>query len=117
MKQQKPTITQEAVDLAKANAEIAKEILDSEEKQYDFLRTFLRDEKEKIIDEAVNNKLKKRVLKGDMQDVIYERWEQEAEQAGAFKFIHRFIGFLQYTSEYPKEIDKAIKEGRLSIEG
>lgn len=91
----------------------AKELLESEE--FKFFRDYLVKKKEQIIDNAVNNRLKKRIVKYENQEIVYERWEQEAEESGKFKFIYELIDFLQSVVKTPQYIEKAVKEGRLKI--
>lgn len=109
MKTLKQSDYKKAIDEAKK----AKELLESEE--FKFFRDYLVRKKEEVIDNAVNNRLKKRVLKYENQEVVYEKWEQEAEEAGKFKFIYEIIDFLQSVVKTPKYIENAIKEGRLKI--
>lgn len=110
-KVKKLTITEAQIQQADADAELADKLLNG--KEFKFFHNFLSSEKEQIIDSAVNNKLKEIVHKKETHDVIYTRREQEVEDAGRFKFIYKIINFLASVKNKPKEIEEAIKQGRL----
>jgi peroxiredoxin len=109
-----PTITEEEEQRFRAESESAKKLLESEE--FKFFRDYLVKEKEQVIEDAVNNRLKKTVIIQKDKEIIYERWEQEAEATGKFKFIFKFITHLQNLVKIPGNIEKAKSEGRLKIE-
>lgn len=109
-----PTITEEERQQAIANAETAKKLL--KDPEFKFFRDILVSEKEKIIDNAVNNRLKKTIIKKENHEVVYERWEQEAEESGKFKFIFELINRLEAIKNYPSQIEEAIEKGQLKVE-
>ena len=113
-KQQPQTMTKEEEDTIRSNAEAAQSLLESPE--FKFFRDKLVYEKEQIITNAVNNKLKKIVVKKEGHDVIYERWEQEAEEAGRFKFLFELASWLESVKNMWKEHEDAKQKGLLVIE-
>lgn len=110
----KPTITEAEEQEIKAQAEAAKILLEAPE--FEFFRKFLREQKEEVIDAAVNNRTKKIILIREDHHVVHEKWEQEAEDAGKFKFIFKFLNHLAYLINLPVEIEKAREEKRLQVE-
>lgn len=109
----KPSMTSQEEEQIRMNAEAAKSILESAE--YEFFRNFIRTEKEKIIEDAVNNRLKRTKLIRDGQEIYYEKWEQEAEASGRFKLLFEIVNQLTWVMGQPAEVEKAKAEGRLEI--
>ena len=109
----KPSITEAEEQQYAVDAEAAKKLLDAPE--FKFFREFLVREKEIIIDNAVNNKLKKIVHKKEDHDVIYQKRDQELEDAGRFKFIFALINHLKIVVNHPKEIERAKEKGQLTV--
>lgn len=115
----KPSITADEYQKMRAEADAASELMQDD--RFDFFRKYLRDEKERIVSDFVNNKLKKTTIveKGETTDhhIEFTREEQEREMSGRFKFIFEILGMIEKTIELPKEADKANAAGKVIIEG
>ena len=113
-----PFMTAEEFAKVKADADAATEILSEE--RFAFARDYLRTQKETIVDYFINNKIKKTTIvkKGEIEDqhIEYSKEDQERELSGEFKFIFKFIGFLENTVQLYKDAEQARQDGRLVIE-
>jgi hypothetical protein len=114
----KPVITASEYQQMISDAESARELLT--DKRFTFFHDFLRQEKETIVSDFVNNKIKKTIVvqKGPQEDhqIVFERWEQEAELSGQFKFIFKLIAKLQEIEKMPSEAETARAKGKVTIE-
>lgn len=118
-KVQKPVMTGEEFQEVRDQAEAAKELLEDE--RFTFFREYLRNEKEVIVSDFVNNKIRKTKVteKGELKDVemTYSKEEQENEMSGKFKFIFELISKLQWYVQIYEDALKAQEKGSLVIEG
>lgn len=110
-------MTAEELDKIRREGDAANELLSDD--RFQFFREYLRTEKEKIVTDFVNNKIKKTIIveKGEQADshIIYERGEQEREMSGKFKFIFQLIDKIQEIANLPKEAEKAVEKGRVVV--
>lgn len=114
----KPTMTAEEMQTIRDEGEAAKELL--EDPRFEFFRTYLRNQKEAIVTDFVNNKIRKVtvVQKGEIEDreIEFTKEEQEHEKSGKFKFIFELIENLQYVASLASKAEEAQEKGTLVIE-
>jgi len=115
----KPIITAEEFQQIKSDAEAASEILTDE--RFKFFREYLRNQKEIIVSDFVNNKIRKTTVidKGEIKDVQteYAKGEQEHELSGKFKFIFELIERFQWYVTLYEEAKKAQENKAVTVEG